>query len=361
MGQQGHSNFSVSKRYHHYKKSSCIDLKLPLHIPRITTLEHLFKNYLDICGRPRRFLLHLLSFFTCSEAHAEKLRELGSREGQEEWTQYVPLVKRTTLEVLTDFPARCPLNYILDLVPPMRPRSFSIASAGVLGDASVDLTVGIVRYKTRLSVERRGVCTRWMAEWTLGGTSVSADDDYRKGCLYYWTGNDAAGSRSKYSSDSGGSWDWDCADAIVFRVSSLSGCPRQDLLDSRLENMLFTGCRYRDKDDLYRQSWDAHVAQGHLVCYAAYSRDSEDRVYVQDVMLQNGPRVWEWITRGAHIYVSGYVVAFVNPKRNAKVPDGVSKALVQMGIQVGGLSEEEAHAFVKEMQQTRRYQSETWS
>jgi sulfite reductase alpha subunit-like flavoprotein len=115
----------------------------------------------------------LLSFFALDSQHVEKLREFASAEGQNDLYAYAHKMRRTTFEVLQDFTsAKIPLKYLLDLIPPMRTRSFSISSSPLVLPNSVELTVAIVDYKTKLQDRRVGVCTDWMSILRVGGKQV---------------------------------------------------------------------------------------------------------------------------------------------------------------------------------------------
>lgn len=141
---------------------------VPCHWPKVMTLDYLLTHCLDICGRPRRHFFQLLSFFALSGQHAERLKELASPEMQDDLFSYCYLPKRTILEVLLDFPCKIPLDYLLDLIPEVKPRSFSISSSPSYHLNSINLTVAIVDYKTVLKENRKGVCTSWISDWKPG-------------------------------------------------------------------------------------------------------------------------------------------------------------------------------------------------
>lgn len=135
-------------------------------------------HYLDIACIPRRSFFELLSWFSPNELEREKLQEFSSAQGQEDLYAYCNRPRRTTLEVrgrqgsggewasfcspclgrrfspplewmcfasvvetfpspfssqvLCDFPhttCAIPSDYLLDLIPRIRPRAFSIASS----------------------------------------------------------------------------------------------------------------------------------------------------------------------------------------------------------------------------------------
>ncbi|KAI8915796.1 hypothetical protein EDD86DRAFT_196835 [Gorgonomyces haynaldii] len=147
------------------------EVKINPRLLQCKSLRELLTDYLDLFGKPRRYFFWLLSYFCADERHAEKLLELSSTEGQDELYGYAHRVRRTTFEVLQDFSSvKMPLQYLLDLIPPMRPRSFSISSSPSAHPNSIHLTVAIVEYQTRLQEPRKGVCTFWMKGWKAGGT-----------------------------------------------------------------------------------------------------------------------------------------------------------------------------------------------
>ena len=59
----------------------------------------------------------------------------------------------------------------------------------------------------------------------------------------------------------------------------------------------------------------------------AWSRDGEEKIYVQDRMREVGAELWRWLEEGAHFYVCG------DAKRMAK---DVERALVDIAAQHGG-------------------------
>ena len=92
------------------------------------TFRDLFIKYLDIFGVPRRSFFEMLAHFTKDELQTERLQEFASAEGQDDMFSYCQRPRRTLAEVLFDFKsATIPLEYILDIFPIIRPRSFSIA------------------------------------------------------------------------------------------------------------------------------------------------------------------------------------------------------------------------------------------
>ncbi len=117
-------------------------------------------------------------------------------------------------------------------------------------------------------------------------------------------------------------------------------------------NWLFFGHQKRDFDFFYEDEFSGMKAAGVLTRLSlAWSRDGDEKFYVQDRMLQVGRELWSWIADGAHIYVCG------DAKRMAK---DVERALIDIVAAHGARSTNEAVAFVAELKKAGRYQTDVY-
>lgn len=99
-------------------------------LPLPCTLQELIEGYFDIMGTPRRYFFEYLSFFATSPHEKERLDYFVSSEGQEDLRWYNQKEFRTVFQIFQDFPSvKPPLEYLLDMLPRIAPRSFSISSA----------------------------------------------------------------------------------------------------------------------------------------------------------------------------------------------------------------------------------------
>ena len=110
-------------------------------------------------------------------------------------------------------------------------------------------------------------------------------------------------------------------------------------------NWLFFGHQKRDFDFFYEDEFNGMKAAGVLTRLSlAWSRDGEEKFYVQDRMLQVGRELWSWIADGAHIYVCG------DAQRMAK---DVERALIDIVAAHGARSTNEAVAFRRRAEEVR--------
>ena len=90
-------------------------------------------------------------------------------------------------------------------------------------------------------------------------------------------------------------------------------------------NWLFFGHQQRDCDFFYEDEFAGMKAAGVLTRLSlAWSRDGDEKFYVQDRMREVGRELWAWLADGAHVYVCG------DAKRMAK---DVERALVDIVAQ----------------------------
>eukprot|EP01036_Dinobryon_divergens_P034668 gene34668-44829_t len=116
-------------------------------------------------------------------------------------------------------------------------------------------------------------------------------------------------------------------------------------------SVLFFGCQRRDTDFLYKDELEAFQQRGVLTSlYTAFSREGASKVYVQHLMLQDQVRVYLKqlvLEQGAYVYVCGATAMGAD----------VMKAFTALLND----SEDAAHTYIKQMQETGRYVQELWS
>ena len=255
-----------------------------LPLGRVTTLRTLLTRHLDPFSVPRRSFFDAIRLFTPpGTMEREKLDEFCQPgDGAEEMHEYAQRVRRTIAEVLYEFrDVSIPPDRVCDVFPTLRPRQFSIASKP--HPHRIQLAVAIVEYRTRLRDPRRGVCTAWMARLPPG-PSTRIPVRITRGTLTMPASPEAP---------------------IILVGPGTGVAPLRAIAHTHPGKCLaFLGCRYKDKDFLFRDEWE-HPANDKTQVVLAASRDAE-KVYVQDRIREYAAQVWDIIGRqGGYVYVCG--------------------------------------------------------
>jgi sulfite reductase (NADPH) flavoprotein alpha-component len=112
-------------------------------------------------------------------------------------------------------------------------------------------------------------------------------------------------------------------------------------------NWLLFGNPHFHSDFLYQVEWQQALRQGQLHRLdLAFSRDQDEKVYVQHRLREQGRELYAWLDGGAHLYVCG------DAGRMAK---DVHRALIDIVAEHGGRSTADAEAWLGELIQQGRY------
>ncbi|GIR40789.1 MAG: hypothetical protein CM15mP51_15690 [Porticoccaceae bacterium] len=78
----------------------------------------------------------------------------------------------------------------------------------------------------------------------------------------------------------------------------------------------------------------------------AFSRDQDEKIYVQDRMLESSAELFRWLEKGAYFYVCGDAL------RMAKDVDATLRKIIEME---GNMTSEKADAYVNNLKKEKRY------
>ena len=242
---------------------------------------------------------------------------------------------RELIDLVTEYPADfSDGEEFLTVLKKLQPRLYSISSSPNAHPGEVHLTIAIVRYHSH-ERERGGVCSTFLADRSEGlqpGSFVHHNKAFRL-----------------VEDDN----------APIIMVGPGTGvAPFRAFLEERRvrgatgKNWLFFGNPYRTTDFLYEEEFIQMQKEGVLSRLdLAFSRDQEQKIYVQHRMEEEGALMWEWLEGGACFYVCG------DASRMAKDVDASLHRVVEKH---GGKSEDEARDYVKAMKKERRYQRDVY-
>jgi len=270
---------SIADKPLHFIPFSPSSTRLPL--PNISqntniTLRTLLTNHLDLMSIPRRSFFAHIAHFTDDPFHRDRLLEFTDPEYIDELYDYTTRPRRCILEVLQEFESvKIPWQRICSIIPAIRGRQFSIASAMTPGTAQelmegtkVELLIAIVKYKTVIKKIREGVCTRYISSFkdgqditvTLqkGGLGVTKKE-MGKPVVMIGPGTGVAPMRALIYQRK--QWREELQDATVLK----EGNPK---------DVLFFGCRNAESDYFFKDEWEKLKDDGvPLDVLPAFSRD----------------------------------------------------------------------------------------
>lgn len=313
---------------------------VPARLPQPCSVHFLVEQFLDISAVPRRSFFEVLATFASNELERDKLLEFSSAQGQDALHSYCNRPRRTALEVLADFPhttVELSIDYLLDLFPEIQPRSFSIASSLLQHPNRIQILVAVVKYKSMLFKPRKGLCSSWLASLDPSTGDVYVPLWVKKGSL-------------SFPQD---------PDTPVIMVGPGTGvAPFRSAIQERaaqgkMANVLFFGCRSESKDFYCRSEWEEKVQAGQMILVTAFSRDQEEKIYVQHRVKEQSKLLWDLIAKkNAFFYIAGSA---------KQMPASVCDALKEVFQKEGGMSENQAQEMLDAMEKAKRFQSETWS
>src|SRR5690606_2977093 len=121
---------------------------------------------------------------------------------------------------------------------------------------------------------------------------------------------------------------------------------------ARGEHWLFFGDRTLREDFLYQAEWLRALRDGSLARLdVAFSRDQAEKIYVQQRLVERAPELYDWLERGAHVYVCG--------DSDGMAP-AVHDALRRVVEQAGRRTPEAAEEYLSELKRAKRYQRDVY-
>jgi sulfite reductase (NADPH) flavoprotein alpha-component len=268
------------------------------------------------------------------ETYAEKtghhyVKALIADGQAKEW-----IAGRQLIDLISYFPIALDAEKLRALTRPLAPRAYSIASSRREVGDEAHLLVSVVRYDS-YGRARKGVASNYAAERLKKGDRVRVKLKPNKHFALPAPDKD-----------------------IVMVGPGTGVAPFRAFMQERRataaegRSWLFFGDRQFTHDFLYQLDWQEALKDGALTRMdVAFSRDTPDKVYVQDKMWEQRRDLIEWLDGGASFYVCG--------DANAMAKD-VRATLVRAYADVKGLAPEAAEQAVTALERDKRYLQDTY-
>ncbi|CAH0162531.1 Sulfite reductase [NADPH] flavoprotein alpha-component [Peribacillus sp. Bi96] len=223
----------------------------------------------------------------------------------------------------------------ISILRKMPARLYSIANSLSAYPDEVHLTIGAVRYESH-GRERKGVCSILCADSILQGDTLP---------VYIQHNQNFKQPKNP--------------DTPIIMVGPGTGiAPFRSFIQEREEmngkgkTWLFFGDQHFVTDFLYQTEWQKWLKTGVLSKMdVAFSRDTDEKVYVQHRMQEQSRELYEWLQEGAALYICG-------DEKN--MAHDVHNTLIEIIEKEGQMSHADAQAYLDEMQQNKRYQRDVY-
>jgi sulfite reductase (NADPH) flavoprotein alpha-component len=249
--------------------------------------------------------------------------------------QEIPETKMDLYDLLRIYPVKNAEQFleVLQVLDPIAPRLYSIASSPQAHPGELHLMVATDTYHKN-SEKKRGLCSSYLNHLPPGNEitmflhrqkhfHLPPDD---KDLIMIGPGTGFAPLRSFIA--------------------------ERDAIGATGRNWLFFGEQHFNSDFYYQteiQSWKETGVLNKVSL--AFSRDQEEKIYVQHRMKEEAAELWEWINNGAYIAICG-----------AKIPmsKDVEQALIDIISKHGNLSHDAATGYLNQLGKDGRYSKDVW-
>ena len=287
-------------------------------------LKYLLESYYEI-RKPSKDLLNL--FYLLSKD--SEFCSIYEDNDKSKLTDF--LHGMDTLDLIEKF-NHVPLNAIefCRLCKPLSARAYSISSSIDVHPNEVHITVASVRWEKNKRVHK-GVCSTFLAD------ILNKNEDLG---IYFSTNNNFRIPEN--------------GEKNMIMIGPGTGiAPFRSFLQQREfnkcegENWLFFGDRNKNYDYIYESEILGFQKRGVLnKIDLAWSRDQDEKIYVQDLLIKNKKEIFGWIQNGSHIYVCGDALYMAKD---------VNKALINIISTEGSLSYEDAADYLNDLKNNNRY------
>lgn len=264
----------------------------------------------------------------CGDARLLEL--LADKALLQDYAHSTPIV-----DMVRRAPTKLDPQTLLSMLRPITPRLYSIASSQEEVGNEAHLTVGVVRYEID-GQARAGGASGYLADrleedgdiavFVERNPNFRLPENPKTPVIMIGPGTGIAPFRAFMQ--------------------------QREATEAEGKNWLIFGNPHFTSDFLYQVEWQRYVKSGLLNRIdLAWSRDQENKVYVQDKLRENGSELWQWIQQGAHLYVCG------DASRMAK---DVESALLDVVSTHGNMDPEQADDYLNELRLEKRYQRDVY-
>jgi cytochrome P450/NADPH-cytochrome P450 reductase len=321
------------------------DRKTTLPVDSPVSLYALLRDYVELQSVATRSQIAAMAQYTQCPPEQAMLQALTGDDdaAAARYRDEVMTPRKSAIDLLEQCPAcTLPLGLYLEILPPIAPRYYSISSSPLADARQCSITVAIVNGAARSGHGTyNGICSSYLMRQRPGDVVSAFVKDNHSG---FRLPNDP--------------------EVPIIMVGPGTGiAPFRGFLQERAQikasgrpigpSLLFFGCRHRAQDFIYADELRAFADAGVTELVVAWSRlDGQQKIYVQDKILERKDAVWKLIEAGGVIYVCG--------DASRMAPD-VRRAFNAIYAEKSHATHEDATAWIDRMTAEGRYLVDVWA
>lgn len=250
--------------------------------------------------------------------------------------QEIPDTRMDLVDLLRIYPVKDAGQFVevIKILMPIAPRLYSIASSpNAHGNQEVHITVARDRFLA-LDEQRYGLCSEFLGDQPAN-TSIT-----------FYVHKDR-------------NFKLPAADRDVIMIGPGTGIApfraflsERDATGANGRNWFFFGEQHFVTDFLYQTELQNFVQTGVLnKLDLAFSRDQQEKIYVQHRMQENANELYQWIEGGAYVFISG---------TKDPMSKDVENTLAQIISEQGNKSAEDAKKYIEQMKKEGRFEKDVY-
>lgn len=302
-------------------------------------LEQLLASYVELQEPATRAQLRELAKSNPCPPHKQELEQLVE---DETYKREVLAKRLTMLELLERFMS-CEMEFehFLALLPALKARYYSISSSPRVSSSKASITVSVVKGAAWSGTgEYAGVASNYLAKREAGDkiacfirtpqTAFQLPENPETPLVMVGPGTGIAPFRGFIQGRK------------VLKEQGVQLGAAQ----------LYFGCRHAQEDFLYEEELKQAEQLGLIELHSAFSRQQQEKVYVQHLMEQNAQEILGLLEQGGHLYICG---------DGGKMAPAVEQSLIRSYQDLKGVTHEQALAWLGELEQSGRFAKDVWS
>ncbi|KAK2597156.1 hypothetical protein N8I77_013019 [Diaporthe amygdali] len=363
-----------------------LDKSVKVPVPSPTSIESVLRHYLEICAPISRDAVKALAQFAPTEAAKTFLTALS--EDRTSFAQFIA-DKHLNLGRLLEMSAQqepgapspwtsLPLSFLIETLPKMQPRYYSISSSSVISPRAPSITALVSSTPVATSKSQDtsaaaasipGLATNYLLglSHSLAATTTAPSPAHPAGLSYALSGPEdalAGGKLYAHMRRSKFKLPAQPSHPLVMVAAGTGLAPFRAFVAERArmrqigkevgEMVLFFGCRRAHEDYIYREELESFERElgGQLRIVTAFSREEDSpKMYVQDRVQELGADVVRLVLDGgASVYMCG----------RASMAREVGGVLGELVGEEKGWGREQVKEWTERMKRNRTWQEDVW-